>query len=150
MYVEELNARQQAHKERREAMHAQVLDTIRSAGTDGITRKELAHRTCIGRSSLNAVVSGMHRSKLIHVCGLEERGTTLTEKFAVGDLPNVKRGRGARAGGPVQRRGKRQEAPQLEDEQAAKIEAHKRHQRWAKTWVPHADPAAAWLLGEAM
>lgn len=108
---------------------------FQAAGKHGLTRLELARAIDTGRNGAKATIETMRKGKRLYISAWR-RGTPA---YALGDLVDTPR--------PVPPELPAERFKQIDILAVAKQEVAAAHAQWVATWVPHRDPAAAWIGG---
>lgn len=108
---------------------------IAAAGTKGLTRLQLADAIDAGTKGAELTISRLREDKRIYI-STWRRGAPA---YAAGCLPDTPR--------PVPTETASARQRQADIVAVAKQEVDAAHAEWAATWVPHMDPAAAWIGG---
>lgn len=106
---------------------------MQAAGQRGLTKLELAAAIDSGRSGAETVIKTMRAETRIYVVTWRH----VCPAYALGDSPDVPRPTPAYLASV---RLKERDVLHL-----ARQEVVKAHAQWAANWVPHRDPAAAWI-----
>lgn len=116
----------------------EVFKAIAAAGVAGVARHELVHSGVVGRYGAAVVLRVLRSERRIYVASWR-RGQPA---YAVGCLPDVPRPPSEVIG---KRRGLKPEELDTDFGEIARLEITNAHAKWLATWVPHRDPAAAWI-----
>lgn len=112
-------------------LRKRALKAIEAAGREGLTREKLAAAISAGRTGTKSIIDNLKGERKIHVIAWSFGHPA----YGFGDHPDVPKPQAIP-------RGKRCAPDCLE---IAKKEVQVAHAKWAETWIPHPDPAAAWI-----
>jgi hypothetical protein len=116
---------------------ALAVKVMMRAGDAGMTRSKIA--TAIGTNSnvVEQILMPLKVARRVHVSGWVYGYPA----YALGDKPNVPKP----ASLPAPPVAKKQAKVEDDAEKQAAAEISRAHAKWAETWIPHPDPAAAWI-----
>ncbi|MDT6962959.1 hypothetical protein QTN24_15785 [Cupriavidus sp. SZY C1] len=123
-----------------ERLAGEAMKAFASVGAGGLTRAELQRRIDIGLDGSFAAIKKLHKDGQIYVATWRKGQPA----YAAGQLNDVPRPEPYWTGGM---RGKKAENDGSDFAEIARAEVLNAHAKWAATWVPHRDPAAAWIGG---
>ena len=116
-----------------------ALKAFTASGVGGLTRAELQRGAGLGLDGSVAVVKKLRAEKRLYVAAWRKGQPA----YAVGTLPDMPKvppvPRGKRTGSQASA------ADETDYAEIASLEVAKAHAKWAANWIPHRDPAAAWI-----
>lgn len=117
-----------------------ILRAIAAAGSDGMLQMDLARKLDLGDKATRRLIRSLRApdNKRIYVADWKKIAASYCPVFMVGALPDAPRPEAKTPRAYIDARCKNAEV-------MAKKEIAKAHREWAATWVPHCDPAAAWI-----
>ncbi|WP_454751642.1 hypothetical protein [Cupriavidus necator] len=120
-------------------LERRILRAIAAAGDDGMLQMELVARLKLGEKVVRRLLKGLRKpnERRIYAARWKKVAASYCPVFMVGDLPDAPRPE------PKTPRIYRERCQNAEV--MAKKDIAEAHQQWAATWVPHRDPAAAWI-----
>ncbi|NOV25931.1 hypothetical protein E5S69_20730 [Cupriavidus necator] len=117
-----------------------ILRAITAARDDGMTQMELIKKLDLTEKVARRLLGHLRVEgrKRIYIARWKPNNTHLCPVFVIGSLPDAPK--------PAQKMLRSNPEPRGASVEAlAKQEIAAEHARWAATWVPHCDPAAAWI-----
>ena len=132
-------ARKRAVGDEAARLERRILRAIAAAGDDGMLQMELVARLKLGEKVVRRLLKALcaPQRKRIYVARWRKVTASYCPVFVLGDAPDALRPEA--------------KTPRIYRERCANAEAMAKkdivatHQKWAATWVPHRDPAAAWI-----
>lgn len=120
-------------------LERRILKAIAVAGDDGMLQMELIARLKLGEKVVRRLLKALRgpQCKRIYVARWKKVAASYCPVFMLGDLPDAPRPE------PKTPRIYRERCQNAET--MAKRDIAKAHKEWAARWVPHCDPAAAWI-----
>jgi hypothetical protein len=121
-------------------LERRILRAIVAAGDDGMLQMELVSKLRLGDKVARRLLKGLRatQDKRIHIARWKLVGANHCAVFMLGDFPDAPRPEAKTPRAYIDARCKNAEIMARKDIAAE-------HARWAATWVPHCDPAAAWI-----
>jgi len=137
----ELSASQRRYLERKATRKADILDCIRAS--KGISQAEISKMVGINRKYCAEVMKELKAEQKIHISSWMQVGGVLAALWVCGKGFDADRKLvlSSKAPNPV----KKAEKDRLESEEYWVQVQQKKHEQWARTFVPRLDVAAAWL-----
>ncbi|SCU75577.1 hypothetical protein CNECB9_2370151 [Cupriavidus necator] len=122
-------------------LERRILRAIVAAGDDGMLQMELVAKLKLGEKVVRRLLKTLRApgAKRIYVARWQLVSANYCGVFKLGDLPDADKP------GPKTQRAYRYRDGAVNAEALAKKDIAEAHQRWADNWVPHCDPAAAWI-----
>ncbi|SOY56800.1 hypothetical protein [Cupriavidus taiwanensis] len=116
-----------------------IIRAIRAAGEAGMPQMELVRKLDLGEKAANRLIKMLMEPdcKRVYIARWRLVACRYSPVLMLGDLPDAPR---------PERKTRTMDSDALENAEAmAKKDIDKAHKEWLRTWVPHCDPAAAWI-----
>lgn len=115
-----------------------IIRAIAAAGDDGMLLIDLVRKLDLGEKVIRRLLKMLMDPECKRVYIARWRQVTCSQAvFMLGDLPDAPR--------PERKTPTKYDDGPQNAEVLAREEIAVAHQAWAATWVPHCDPAAAWI-----